>query len=163
LRKVFERKEKRTAAKLEEVSRAYGLASRVMALVAVHIRPADDASQTPVTRVVPVGMPEDTAFESYFWPRYAAKARFAQLPSAPAAPPPMAAAEYRHRLKDTQAMALCEYVPGEATPDVADLEVTAVGALALPSAPEPSQDTVGRPIARIRRPDTARWRLAGAR
>jgi Ca-activated chloride channel family protein len=60
------RNEARILAKLEQLSRDYGLASRAMALVAVVERAGDDASQLPTTRVVPVGMPEDTCFESYF-------------------------------------------------------------------------------------------------
>ncbi len=60
------RDENRLVARLEQLSRDYGLASRVMALVAVVERFGDDASRLPTTRVVPVGMPEDTCFESYF-------------------------------------------------------------------------------------------------
>jgi hypothetical protein len=60
------RNEARILAKLEQLSRDYGLASRAMALVAVVERAGDDASELPTTRMVPVGMPEDTCFESYF-------------------------------------------------------------------------------------------------
>lgn len=60
------REEGRFTAKLEQLSRDYRLASRVMALVAVVERAGDDASRLPTTCVVPVGMPEDTRFESYF-------------------------------------------------------------------------------------------------
>jgi hypothetical protein len=64
---------------LERLSRGYGLASRAMALVAVVKRPGDRPGAPPQTRVVPVGLPEDTAFEAYFEQaehevRYAARA-----------------------------------------------------------------------------------------
>jgi Ca-activated chloride channel homolog len=52
-------------AKLENLSREYGLASRAMALVAVIERPGDDASKVPLTRVVPVGLAQDVTFEGY--------------------------------------------------------------------------------------------------
>lgn len=51
---------------LERLSCGYGLASRAMALVAVVKRPGDRPGAPPQTRVVPVGLPEDTAFEAYF-------------------------------------------------------------------------------------------------
>lgn len=62
----FEDENEPTVAKLEALGREYGLASRAMALVAIVERPGDDGSQVPLTRVVPVGMPEDTDFTSYF-------------------------------------------------------------------------------------------------
>ena len=49
-----------------ELSKAYGLACRLMALVAVVERPGDKPGAPPVTRVVPVGMPQDVDFDSYF-------------------------------------------------------------------------------------------------
>lgn len=60
------REDRRLIEKLEATSLEYGLASRAMALVAVVERQGDDASQVPTTRVVPLGMPEDVAFKSYF-------------------------------------------------------------------------------------------------
>ena len=62
----LQREEKRLLAQLERLSKQYGLASRAMALVAVIKRPGDRPDEVPKTQVVPVGMPEDTAFESYF-------------------------------------------------------------------------------------------------
>ena len=56
------RQEKRWIALAEE----YGLANPAMSLVAVVERTDDRPGAVPVTRVVPVGMPQDTAFESYF-------------------------------------------------------------------------------------------------
>lgn len=53
-------------AKLLELSRRYGLASRAMSLVAVVKRESDMPGELPVTRVVPVGMPRDVNFDSYF-------------------------------------------------------------------------------------------------
>ena len=66
LHKLLAREDRRIAEKLEALSREYGLASRAMALVAVVERAGDDASQVPTTRVIPVGMPEDTRFAAYF-------------------------------------------------------------------------------------------------
>lgn len=51
---------------LENLSRKYGLASRAMSLVAVVKRADDKADTLPETKVIPVGMPQDTAFGSYF-------------------------------------------------------------------------------------------------
>ena len=54
------------AARLLELSKMYGLASREMSLVAVVNRQADLPGELPKTLVVPVGMPQDTAFQAYF-------------------------------------------------------------------------------------------------
>ena len=62
------RRQDRLRRLLTRLSEEYGLASRTMALVAVVQRPGDRAGDVPRTRVVPVGMPQDTAFESYFGP-----------------------------------------------------------------------------------------------
>ena len=60
------REEDRVDRRLEALSQAYGLASRRMALVAVLERAGDQPGELPKTQVVPVGMPQDTAFRSYF-------------------------------------------------------------------------------------------------
>ncbi len=60
------REQRRLADKIETLSRCYGLASRQMALVAVIERPGDRPGQVPKTIVVPVGMPQDVRFGSYF-------------------------------------------------------------------------------------------------
>jgi Ca-activated chloride channel homolog len=60
------RKQSRIAARLHELSKAYGLASREMSLVAVVKRAGDRPGDLPVTRVVPVGMAQDVAFDAYF-------------------------------------------------------------------------------------------------
>ncbi len=60
------REQRRLADKIETLSRCYGLASRQMALVAVIERPGDRLGQVPKTIVVPVGMPQDVRFGSYF-------------------------------------------------------------------------------------------------
>ncbi|MGO8672046.1 MAG: VIT domain-containing protein [Capsulimonadaceae bacterium] len=52
--------------KLVALSEQYGLASRAMALVAVVERPCDSAGAPPLTRVVPVGMPQGTRASAYF-------------------------------------------------------------------------------------------------
>jgi hypothetical protein len=61
-----------------------------MALVAVVKRAGDQASSPPVTRVVPVGMPQGTSYGSYFGPQMAARptGAFACAPMAMAPPPP---------------------------------------------------------------------------
>jgi len=76
------REEQRVDRKLEELSRAYGLASRRLALVAVVERAGDQPGELPKTQVVPVGMPQDTAFASYF-------RRPGPAPSVAAAPGPV--------------------------------------------------------------------------
>jgi Ca-activated chloride channel family protein len=60
------RQQSRVAARLRELSQTYGLASREMSLVAVVQRAGDRPGQLPETRVVPVGMPQDTHFSAYF-------------------------------------------------------------------------------------------------
>jgi Ca-activated chloride channel family protein len=60
------RKESRVAARLLSLSETYGLASREMSLVSVVTRPGDRPGELPETHLVPVGMPQDTAFGSYF-------------------------------------------------------------------------------------------------
>jgi hypothetical protein len=60
------RKQSRVGMRLVELSETYGLASREMALVAVVQRAGDHPGELPETRVVPVGMPQDTRFGAYF-------------------------------------------------------------------------------------------------
>lgn len=72
------RQAKRLDARLQALSREYGLASRAMSLVAVVPRPGDISGQLPVTHVVPVGLPEDLDFDAYFAP--------CSLADAPASP-----------------------------------------------------------------------------
>jgi hypothetical protein len=60
------RRESRVAARLHDLSKIFGLASREMSLVAVVKRAGDRPGELPETRVVPVGMPQDTAFSAYF-------------------------------------------------------------------------------------------------
>jgi Ca-activated chloride channel family protein len=85
------RKQSRVGARLRDLSAAYGLASREMSLVAVVKRSGDRPGELPETRVVPVGMPQDTRFDAYFSaPAGGAVQSAAFLPSLlmPAAPPP---------------------------------------------------------------------------
>jgi Ca-activated chloride channel family protein len=64
---ALERRETdRIEKRLRTLSETYGLASRAMALVAVVRRPGDRPDDLPVTRVVPVGLPLDVAWEGYF-------------------------------------------------------------------------------------------------
>jgi Ca-activated chloride channel family protein len=63
---VAKRTHSRVAARLRELSQTYGLASREMSLVAVVKRAGDRPGQLPETRLVSVGMPEDTRFDAYF-------------------------------------------------------------------------------------------------
>jgi hypothetical protein len=60
------RKQSRVAGRLADLSQTYGLASREMSLVAVVKRANDRPGELPETRVVPVGMPQDVKFGSYF-------------------------------------------------------------------------------------------------
>jgi Ca-activated chloride channel family protein len=60
------RQQSRVAVRLRELSQRYGLASREMSLVAVVQRAGDRPGQLPETRVIPVGMPQDTRFGAYF-------------------------------------------------------------------------------------------------
>jgi Ca-activated chloride channel family protein len=60
------RQRSRVAAGLAELSKTFGLASREMSLVAVIQRAGDRPGELPETRVVPVGMPQDTPFTAYF-------------------------------------------------------------------------------------------------
>lgn len=60
------RTEKRGLRMLENLSMTYGLASRAMALVAVVKRRGDRPGEPAVTRVVPVGLPQDVQFGAYF-------------------------------------------------------------------------------------------------
>jgi len=60
------RRGSRVARALEKLSLDYGLACRLTALVAVVEREGDIPGTIPKTTVVPVGMPQDVQFESYF-------------------------------------------------------------------------------------------------
>jgi len=60
------RKQSRVAIRLQELSQKYGLSSREMSLVAVVKRAGDRPGELPETRVVPVGMAQDTKFGAYF-------------------------------------------------------------------------------------------------
>ncbi len=62
----FERHKDTAKSDLRRLSREYGLASQAMALVAVIKRDDDRAGQMPKTSIVPVGLPEDVRFRSYF-------------------------------------------------------------------------------------------------
>ncbi len=57
---------KRVTARLESLSRRFGLASRAMALVAVVERQGDRPGDVPVTQVIPVGLPEAMRPEGVF-------------------------------------------------------------------------------------------------
>ncbi len=57
---------RRVNAAIEALSKTYGLASLRMALVAVIERAGDRPGAVPITRIVPVGLPQDVQFSSYF-------------------------------------------------------------------------------------------------
>jgi hypothetical protein len=63
---LAKRQGSRVAMRLRELSQIYGLASREMSLIAVVKRDGDRPGELPETRVVPVGMPQDTHFSAYF-------------------------------------------------------------------------------------------------
>ena len=83
--------QKETEATLASLSEQFGLASRAMALVAVVERAGDQPGATPMTRVVPVGMPQGTRYDSYFATPVAAScaAPVLQSPQVMSPPPPM--------------------------------------------------------------------------
>jgi Ca-activated chloride channel homolog len=112
------RKESRVAARLLELSRTYGLASREMSLVAVVTRAGDRAGELPETRVVPAGMPQDTAFAAYFR-RYSLTR---------AVPPPGATAMFAGRPgkigQRKRVVALFREALQKATPPAAAIEST---------------------------------------
>jgi hypothetical protein len=60
------RRNARDVKELEQLSMKFGLASRAMSLLAVVERVGDQGGVMPTTQVVPVGMPQDTAFGAYF-------------------------------------------------------------------------------------------------
>lgn len=57
---------KRRENMLRTIGREYGLANRLLALVAVVKRDGDQPGQLPRTDIIPIGMPEDTDFGAYF-------------------------------------------------------------------------------------------------
>jgi Ca-activated chloride channel family protein len=65
---VGRRTAKRQEDALRRAGKEYGLASRVMSLVAVVRRKDDRPGAVPITRVIPVGMPQDVAINAYFQP-----------------------------------------------------------------------------------------------
>jgi hypothetical protein len=52
--------------KLVEASERYGITSSEMSLVAVVQRADDEGGSVPKTKIVPIGMPQHTQFNSYF-------------------------------------------------------------------------------------------------
>lgn len=65
-RREAARHAKHRTARWERLAEEYGLANPGMSLVAVVERRGDQPGDVPVTRVVPVGMPQDTEFGAYF-------------------------------------------------------------------------------------------------
>jgi len=63
---IGRRRAKRQQDALLRVSREYGLASQAMSLVAVVQRKGDQPGTVPMTRVVPVGIPDDVNMTAYF-------------------------------------------------------------------------------------------------
>lgn len=62
----YDRSDGAARQRLIELSEHYGLASAEMSLVAVVERADDQPGNVPKTKIVPVGMPQDTEFQSYF-------------------------------------------------------------------------------------------------
>jgi hypothetical protein len=75
-----QRERDRIAARLRSLSEEYQLASREMALVAVVSRQGDKPGEVPLTRVVPVGVPQDTPFDGVFGMRLQSTVRPASAP-----------------------------------------------------------------------------------
>jgi hypothetical protein len=76
--------QKRLGDQLEALSKAYGLASRRMSLVAVVERTGDRAGELPRTVVVPVGMPQDVLMGAYFGQPHGSPQLLAALSAPPA-------------------------------------------------------------------------------
>jgi Ca-activated chloride channel homolog len=123
------RKQSRVAVQLRNLSEEYGLASREASLVAVVKRAGDRPGELPETKVVPVGMPQDTHFEAYFGAMPFMSRISSSLPTAAAAPPGQLAFE----------QLLCTF--------------GSVDAGLLPSSPSsPAQNrTPSRPMSRLRK------------
>jgi hypothetical protein len=64
-----------------ELSERYGLASSEMSLVAVVERAGDQPGDVPKTKLVPVGMAQDTRFGSYFGNKQVVHAEYSMGPS----------------------------------------------------------------------------------
>ena len=62
------------------LSKRYGLASSEMSLVAVVERADDQSGDVPKTKIVPVGMPQHTNFDSYFGNKMPVNAMFSLSP-----------------------------------------------------------------------------------
>lgn len=62
------RSARRAEQMLQKASEEYRLSSQCMSLVAVIKREGDVEGELPETRVIPVGMPQGTRFDSYFLP-----------------------------------------------------------------------------------------------
>ncbi|MGA8596656.1 MAG: hypothetical protein WB676_18250, partial [Bryobacteraceae bacterium] len=62
----YERSDAAARQRLLELSERYGLASSEMSLVAEVERADDQAGNAPKTKILPVGMPQDTRFGAYF-------------------------------------------------------------------------------------------------
>jgi Ca-activated chloride channel family protein len=62
----YDRSDAAARQQLLELSQHYGMASSELSLVAVVKRAEDKAGDVPKTKIVPVGMPQDTRFGSYF-------------------------------------------------------------------------------------------------
>ena len=64
--RTAKRKAKRQEKQWLQLAKEYGLANPAMALVAVVKRKGDKKGKLPETRIIPVGMPRDTGFDSCF-------------------------------------------------------------------------------------------------
>jgi Ca-activated chloride channel homolog len=71
---IYDRSDSAARQRLIELSERYGIASSEMSLVAVVERADDQHGDVPATKIVPVGMAQDTGFGSYFAGNTAASA-----------------------------------------------------------------------------------------
>jgi Ca-activated chloride channel family protein len=135
---IDRRKQSRVAARLTELSQTYRLTSREMSLVAVVKRSGDRPGELPDTRVVPVGMPQDTAFGAYFT-TFAPACASAVLP-----PPPPSARAPRAKMR----FGLFSLdAPAEASLDFSflqDREVSVDGLVSLAAQLEPDGGMPGK-------------------
>ena len=128
------RKQSRVAVRLKDLSSTYGLSSREMSLVAVVKRSGDRPGELPETRVVPVGMPQDTNFSAYF--------RRAASPVAPAASAIPTAGSFT---AGSFTALFSQRAPGSVNPPAGEFTRMFQAAMKPPAAPVPAPPAAKTP------------------
>jgi Ca-activated chloride channel family protein len=140
------RRQNRVAARLLELSRTFGLASREMSLVAVVKRVGDRPGELPETRVVPVGMAQDVELSAYFHGPITASPQLAAAPPLLAASvnitgaaPPAQAETGRFRYRTRYKLSSMPSQPDAAASD--DSELVDLAAMVEPDGGMPGDDS----------------------